>query len=296
MEPVSRYQVFCRIAETGSFTRTAEQLHYTQSAVSQSVQALERDLGVTLLQRSRSGVTLTRDGAQYYPYIQQIAAAEAALARKKEEMEGLLKQRILIGGFSSIGRHILPPAMERFRAAYPDVRFEIRQGDYSDVYRWVQEGTVDLGFIDADAAGTLERKELYREPLLAVLPQDHPLARQDTVSMAELLRQPFIMLAEGENSSVRALFAAQGLAPQPAYEVYDDYSILAMVRRGLGVSVLFRNVLRGYDDGVAVRPLAEGPFRVMAVIWKDLSVMPLAARRFLDILISEVPIHEKDLL
>ena len=165
MEPCSRYQLFCKVIETGSFTRTAEQLHYSQSAVSQSVQALERELGVTLVVRAKDGIRLTADGSQFYPFIRSISAAEEALQRKKTEMQGLQKQTVCIGSFSSVGRSVLPPVMKRFRESYPSVHFVLKQGDYTDIHRWVSEGQVDFGFLDAEAVGELPAFALYREPL-----------------------------------------------------------------------------------------------------------------------------------
>lgn len=280
MEAISRYQIFCRIIENASFTRTAEQLHYSQSAVSQSVKALERELGVTLVLRAKDGVRLTADGEQFCPFIQQIAAAEDALNRKQREMQGLLRQTISIGCFSSVGRHILPPAIERFKQQYPTVHFELKQGDYSDIRRWVLEDQVDLGFIDADVAEGLDHEVLYEEPMMAVIPPDHRLAQKPVLSMCELTGEPFILLDEGDRNSVRKQFEKADLTLQAEYSVYDDYTIMSMVRQKLGVSALFANVLKDYESGLAIRPFAEEPKRSIALAWKDMTVMPLAARRF----------------
>ncbi len=280
METISRYQIFCRIIENASFTQTAKQLHYSQSAVSQSVKALERELGTTLVLRAKDGVRLTADGEQFYPFIQQIAAAEDALNRKQKEMQGLLRQTVSIGCFSSVGRHILPPAIEAFRREYPTVHFELKQGDYSDIRHWVLEGQVDFGFIDADVTEGLDHKILYEEPMMAVIPPDHRLAEHDVISMRELAGEPFILLDEGDQNSVTKQFEKEGLTLQAEYSVYDDYTIMSMVRQRLGVSALFSNVLKGYETGVAIRPFAEDPKRSIALVWKEMSVMPLAARRF----------------
>ena len=287
MESVSRYQIFCRIIENAGFTKTAEELHYSQSAVSQSVKALERELGVTLVTRAKDGVRLTADGEQFFPFIQQIAAAEDALGRKQKEMQGLSRQTVTAGCFSSVGRHILPPAIQAFRQIYPTVHFELKQGDYSDIRRWVLEDQVDFGFIDADAAEGLNSQVLYQEKLLAILPKDHRLAAKQIVSMQDLSKEPFILLDEGEQNSVRKHFEAQNVVLQEEYSVYDDYSIMAMVRQKLGVSALFENVLKGYETGLALRPFAEAPKRSIALVWKDMKVMPLAARRFAESLLKD---------
>ena len=86
---ISRYGVLCRVVEQGSFTHAAEDLGYSQSAVSQNVRALEQETGVTLLSRRKDGVQLTQDGQEFYPYIQSIFQAEQALERKRQETMGL---------------------------------------------------------------------------------------------------------------------------------------------------------------------------------------------------------------
>lgn len=89
---ISRYGIFCKIIETGSFTKTAELLGYSQSAVSQTIKALEQETGTTLINRRKDGTLLTVDGAAYLPYFQQIYQAEEALERKEREMRGAGKQ------------------------------------------------------------------------------------------------------------------------------------------------------------------------------------------------------------
>ena len=126
---ISRYGIFCRVVEQGSFTRAAEELGYSQSAVSQNVRALEQETGVTLLSRRKDGVQLTQDGQEFYPYIQSIFQAEQALERKRQETMGLQNSLIRIGTFTSVSRNLLPPMMKRFKEKYPDVRFVLRQGE-----------------------------------------------------------------------------------------------------------------------------------------------------------------------
>ena len=113
-----------------------------------------------------------------------------------------------------------------------------------------------------------------------MLPPGHPLTGQGRVSLEELAAEPFILLDEGEYSLPLDAFARQGLTPRIEYKVYDDYSILAMIRQGLGVSVLYRLVLAGFGEGLAVRPVEEPLERTVALAWRQWETLPLAARRF----------------
>ena len=120
---ISRYEIFCRVIETGNFTRVAEELGYSQSAISQTIKALEQELDTVLVHRRKDGIFLTRDGMQFFPYIQSIYNAEKALARKQTEIQGLERSVITIGTFTGVSRVLLPKLMRDFKVKYPDVRF-----------------------------------------------------------------------------------------------------------------------------------------------------------------------------
>lgn len=286
---ISRYGVFCEVIESGSFTRAAENLGYSQSAVSQTVRAMERELGTTLVTRGKNGVALTADGEGYLPYIRAIHGAEAALEEKRREMAGLENSEIRIGTFTSVSRNLLPQLMQAFQVRYPGVHFVLRQEEYRGIGQWVREGSVDLGFINLLAAEDLCAEPLYRDEMVAVLPEGHPLAKKKTLSLGDIAGEPFILLDEGSHSVPLTAFEKKGLSPRVVYKVYDDYSILAMVRQGLGVALLYRLVVAGFEEGLAVRPIEEELERTVALAWKNWETLPLAARRFGSFIREQTP-------
>ena len=282
---ISRYGIFCKVLELGSFTKAAHFLGYSQSSVSQTIKTIENELGVALIDRKKGGIGLTPDGKEYFPYIQGVYAAEKALEQKENEMAGLENTTIRIGTFTSVSRTLLPPLMKAFLKEYPTVSFVLRQGEYTGIEQWISEGSVDLGFVCADAVTETETRVLYEDEMMAVLPMEHPLAGKNLLSLAQLVEEPFILLDEGDYSVSVESFRRQGLVPRIKYQIYDDYTILAMVKQGLGISFLYTNVLRGFDHGTAVRPLDDPPRRKVALAWKNRSTMPYAARRFADFVI-----------
>ncbi len=110
----SRYQIVCTVVDRGSLKGAADELGYTQSAVSQAVKALERELGTTLIERGKQGVSLTRDGKQYLPYLRQIVTAEAELEGKRQELLGLSSTDIRIATFTNVSRTVLPRVIRDF--------------------------------------------------------------------------------------------------------------------------------------------------------------------------------------
>ena len=278
---LTRYYVFLKVVETGSFTRAAQELDYTQSAVSQMIQTLEEELCATLFHRSKSGITLTPDGQEYLPFIRAVCNACDELRRKRREMEGLEGSVIRIGTFTSVSRNWLPLLIKQFKELYPSVQFELLQGEYTNISQWIKEGSVDFGFVNPTAVSGLKTIPLYQDEMLAVLCPGHPLAVQKRLTLRSLAAEPFILLDEGEHSVVLDAFASEGLTPNLQYKVYDDYSIVSMVEQGLGVSVLYRPVLQNIAQNLVTLPLDSPVTRTVAVACRDSRALSGASRTFL---------------
>ena len=237
MKVKSKYDIFCRVAELESFTKAASELGYSQSAVSQIIKSLEDDMGARLIIRGRGGFELTSEGEAYLPYFEAIRHAEEALERKKQEINEMQDATIYVASFTSVSREMLPELMKSFKAIHPGVDFVIKQGEYNSIINSIEQGEVDFGFISSHFDGGLESCHLYDDELVAVLPEDHPLAAKETVRMSDLTEDPFILFDEGKDyNTVMEAFRERGLEPKIEYEIYDDYSILGMVRRGFGIS------------------------------------------------------------
>lgn len=279
---MNRYEVFIKVVECGSFTKAAEVLDYTQSAVSQMVHTLEEELSTTLLLRSKNGVILTADGEAYYPYICSINNAHRELEEKYREMQGLGGGKIRIGSFTSVSRNWLPGLMKVFKEKYPDVRFELFQGEYTNIGQWIKEGRVDFGFVVPNAVSGLQVLPLYTDEMVAVLPKNHPLSSKKTVALADLADCPNILLDEGELSVPLNAYEKNHLEPNIQYRVYDDYSIITMVEQELGVSILYKAVVQNLERSCAVRPIEPIVERTVAIACKNRKTLPVASRYFMD--------------
>lgn len=282
----SRAGVCVRVAEKGSFTAVAEELGYTQSAISQQVRSLEEELGCILLERRRDGVRLTKDGSVLMPYLEAISYAEDALSRRQRELSGLVGSEISIGTFTSVSRNILPPLMKGFKEVWPEVHFVLRQGEYTSIADWVREGELDLGFTDMEDAEGLQRVPLLADEMMAVVPHGHRLAGKRTVSLEDLAAEPLIVLDEGESSVALRSFEHAGITPKVEYTVTDDCSILQMVREGLGVTLLYELMLSNYDTGLLTKHVRERPKRNICLVWRSDETLPLASKRFAEKVIS----------
>lgn len=283
---MNRYEVFIRVVETGSFTKAAQALHYTQGAVSQMVHTLEEELNTTLICRSKNGNTLTADGIEYLPYIREVALSTQNLKKKHSELMGLENAVIRIGTFASISRTRLPAWMHTFKQKNPSVRFETLQGEYSTIADWIQNGVVDFGFVCSESVNNLEMVPLWKDDMQAVLPLHHPLAALDVVPLQQLVQEPFILLGEGKHSLPMEYFQKYHLTPQVSYRIDDDYTIMSMVGQNLGVTVLYSPVLQNSPPDLAIRPITPKISRTVTIAYRNLSVLPIASRKFIEFILK----------
>ncbi|MFD1706089.1 LysR family transcriptional regulator [Siminovitchia sediminis] len=282
---MKRYHVFLKVIEKGSFTKAASELGYTQSAVSQMIHALEEELATTLISRSRKGVTLTPDGEEFLPFIKKVNNSYRELLEKSREMQGLENGNIRMGTFTSVSCHWLPSVMRDFKQLYPSVHFHLQQGEYTSIVQYINEGSVDFGFVNPEAADGLETVELKQDHMLAVLPQEHPLASQPTVSLKELSNEPFILLEEGKLSEPLEAFKANGLQPKIEYRVIDDYTIMSMVENGLGISILSELVMNKVSYRFVAKEVTPPIIRTIGIAYKNKKTLPIASRYFIDFII-----------
>lgn len=284
---MNRYHAFITILETGSFTKAAEELGYTQSAISQMVQTLEEELSTILLMRSRRGVTLTPDGAELLPYIRKLANTHRELMEKQKEMRGLQRGIIRIGVFASVSCHWLPGLMKDFKTRYPAVIFELHQGEYTSIEKLVKDGSVDFGFINPDAVTNLRTIPLKQDEMLAVIPCNHPLAAREKVSLEELLNEPYILLEEGQLSEPLEYFKQHDLHPNIQYRVFDDYTIMSMVEKGLGISILPELILNRISYNIVTKKIHPSIVRTIGIAFKNKETLPIASRHFIDFLVKQ---------
>lgn len=285
---MNRYIALQRVVELGSFSKAAEAMGYSQSAVSQMIASLEEELSIKLVNRSRAGVRLTLEGAQLYPQIEGLIRQYRAVQEKTDEIKGLETGTIRMGTLASISAHWLPGLLKEFQARYPGVEFVIHQGDYTSILEWIKTGAVDFGFVNPRAVAGIETIVLKEGAMLAVLPEDHPLGEREVVPLELLAREPFILLEEGHYYEPLEAFRSVGAVPNVKYTIHDDYAIMTMVEAGLGVSILAELVLHRTSYRLRLRATEPPISRTIAIGCKDRAGLPIACRRFIGLLRSRL--------
>lgn len=285
---MNRYLALQKIVELGSFSKAAEAMGYSQSAISQMISSLEEELSIKLVNRFRTGAELTLEGKELYPQIEKLIFQYDSVQEKTKEIKGLETGVIRMGTLASISAHWLPKLLKEFQEQYPGVEFVIHQGDYTSIYEWIKTGAIDFGFVNPKAVSGIETTVLKEGAMLAVLPEEHPLAQNDVIPLAALASEPFILLEEGHYYEPLEAFRSIGVSPDIKYTIHDDYAIMTMVEAGLGVSILAELVLHRTNYKIKICATEPEISRTIAIGYKDKSGLPIACKRFIERLRSHL--------
>ena len=282
--PLLKYLAFVRTVEKGSFTKAAEDLHYAQSSVSKMIADLETEWGMTLLERSKNGVRLTSAGEELLPFLRKALCGYRELEGQIFRMKGLESGIVRIGTFSSVAIHWLPNIFSRLQKDYPGIEYEMLLGDYDEVERWIEEGRVDCGFLRLPTAGHFDTIPLERDEYKVILPVGHPLAKRETITPEDLNGQPFLLLEHGGKTEVSDLLNTYHVTPDVRFTTWEDFAIMAMAEKGMGIGILPSLILRRVPYRIEIRPLSKPYYRSVGLAMKDREHLTPAAQKFLDYL------------
>lgn len=281
---IQKYMAFVKAVEFGSFTKAAEALDYTQSAISRMINDLESEWGILLFERGRGGITLTSDGLKLFPQLKRVCNEHEMLLVQIEDLHDIQSGIIRIGTFSSVATHWLPNIIKMFKKDYPGIDFELLLGDYTEIESWISEGRVDFGFLRLPTKTEMETIVVEQDRLMVVLPQDHPIANCDKFPISELVNSPFMLLEKGAKAEVSEIFEQHQISPQISFTTWDDYAIMSMVENGLGISILPELILQRIPYQIIAKELEVPAFRNIGIGMREQKSLSLAAKRFLEYL------------
>jgi DNA-binding transcriptional LysR family regulator len=255
-----RLEYFAAVARHGSFTRAAEELWITQSALSQQVRRLEAELGVALLRRTSRGAALTPAGEELLPRAEAILA-EVALARADlDRHAGVTRGRVRVAA-TTMDTPRLPAALAAFHREHPGLQIALRHAPAAEIAALVASGAADVGVASphGDPPPGVEAIALAEQPLRVLLPPGDALAGETGVAVAALRGRAFILAEPGTALRATVMAACQdaGFSPVPLFEVSDPGTVRFLAHAGLGVSVVPASWLEQPGPDVAVADLAE---------------------------------------
>ena len=279
-----KYRAFLVAARLGSFTKAGEALGYSQSGISRMIADLEHAWNVKLLERDRGGVRLTSEGHELAPAVQAVVDEHGRLQARIDSMSGLETGLIRIAAVTSVTTHWLPSIIKRFREDYPNIDYEITTRGYSEVERMIAEGQVDCGFVRLPTRPSFDTIYLGRDELKVVMAADHPMAGVDYFPIRALGEYPFMTIDKQGDSDIAAMLDKYDIRIQPSMTPRDDYAVLAMVEKGLGISVQPNLLLQRLPFDIVAKSFDEPQYRELALAMRNRDAVPLATRRFIDYL------------
>jgi DNA-binding transcriptional LysR family regulator len=280
---------FIAAAELGQVSHAAVELNVSQSAVTAAIKQLEDLLGTRLLVRHASGVSLTLEGARFLPQARAIAAAVAEAMRVSGEAP-TVEGRVRVGVSYTIAGYFLPPYLARFRRAYPGVTVELRETHRTAIEDGLVRDQLDLAVMltsNLENTDQLRCETLFRSARRLWLPVDHPLQKAERVSLADVAREPYIMLTVDEAAfTARRYWDRTPHQPNVIFQTSSVEAVRSMVAAGMGVTILSDMVYRPWSlDGQRIdkRALAEEvPTMDAGLAWKRDLVASPAVRAFRD--------------
>ena len=277
------------VADTGTFSGAAEQLGYTQSAISQQVGALERIVGTLLFERpgGRRPVRLTAAGKLLLSHARTVLARVSFAAADLRALASGDQGELRVGTLPSIGTKVLPRVIGSFRTAWPGIEIVLRESrDSADLIRAVETGDVDVTFIEIGLHDTemLEVRPLLDDPLVFLAPAAAPEARHAVADIAHISRLPMIGTRNaGCRQIIDDVFRQVPVSPTYVFRSDDNPTIQGLVGSGLAYAVLPLLTVDENDPNVAIIPLRpEHPPRRLGIAWHPRRRPAPALRPFVD--------------
>ena len=261
-----KLEILVAAADLGSFTKASEVVGYTQSGLTHMMDALEREIGLPLLRRTHSGVELTEYGAQLMPEIRAFLRANSSLQNRIDALKAQARTTIRIAAYSSIAMHWMPEILYRFRRLCPDVDVDLRMVDHAlEPFELLEAGRTDVIFASRQPGQRCDWTPLYDDALYAILPRAYPLRGRTAFPLQEFAGQEFLMPYGRFDRDVDAAMAQVGvrLNARPAY--VDDETVIRMVGRGLGVTMMSELMIRGRTDDVLCVPVTPRSIRELGM-------------------------------
>ncbi|MGB0466417.1 MAG: LysR family transcriptional regulator [Pontibacterium sp.] len=280
---------FQAVAQTGSFTRAAKQLHIAQPALSMAIKKLETSLELNLFHRHERRISLTDEGRKLLQHSQRILQALDDARLEMDELKGLSKGEVRVGIPSMLGSYYFPPILMAFRHQYPHLNLSVIEGGTWQLQQMLEQGELDLAIIVAEfVPPALEATTFLNAQMLVTVNRDHKLAEQKTVSVDAFFAEELVMFKEGyfHRKIIDRMASTSGCVPDISFETNLIPLIKAIVRQGFGISTLLGMVIEDDPELIGL-PFAEPVWLDLSIAWRKDGYLSRANRAFVDFLLEQ---------
>ncbi|MEO6013876.1 MAG: LysR family transcriptional regulator [Devosia sp.] len=294
-------QYFIAVAEEGTVSGAAQSLSISQSAVTEAIKELESDLGVTLFERHRRGLTITHKGHQFYRHANRILADVQDARRSFASEAAAPPSHLSLGVTSLVAGYVLSDLLARFRRAYPAVGVSAIEdnGDYLE--HLLIGGELDVAVMvisNLRDRNALQAEIFETSPYRLWLPLGHKLASAESIELPDIASEPLIMLTVDETEeNTGKLLSALGAKPHVAFRTRSVEAVRSLVATGAGVALLPDLVYRPWSlegDRIESRDISGAlPVVQVGMVWRRGSSLPQAARDFIGIAQAQVAARQR---
>ena len=229
------------VSREGNFSRAAAQCHVSQPSLSQQILKLEEELGERLFDRMKREAKLTPHGEAFLPRAVRILEEVDAARREASDAHGLLRGRLIVGVLPTIAPYLLPQVLAEFAEKFPGVELIVHEDTTARLLKLAQAYEIDFALASRPIQDQrMEVKDLFTEELRLALPRGHRLARKRTVRLADIEKEPFIVMKEGHclGDQVLNFCERRDLKPTINFRSAQLETIQALVRSGVGISLV----------------------------------------------------------
>lgn len=273
---MNKHNVIKTVYEMKSISCAANKLNYTQSAVSQIIKGFEKEVGVKIFKRSKSGVELMPNAEEIMKCIIEICNLEEKINDISDNLTSLDTGYIRIGTIQSIAYNWLPKILDRFSEDYPNISFDIVVDKFDELVKKVKSNQLDIIFVSEYSVPDMNFVKLYIDELVLITPVKHKLSSQITVPISKLKDEKFILSADGLSYETGIIFNRNGIDPEIKYKVNEDFTVIKLVESGFGVAILPKLLLENTPFNVSIRNFSEHYNRVLGVAYsKDIEITPV---------------------
>lgn len=262
-----RYRIVKQIMESGSFTKAAEKLNMTQSAVSHAVGTFENELGFPIFIRNKSGVGLTSEGESIRPHIETLVITEDRLYNEVNAINAVEAGTLRVGSFATASSRILPPIMKIYDERYPNIKVELIDSDYEIIKEKLEDGSIDIAVLEEKYID----KDYYKLPylydeLMVVVPNLPTFQGLKSMPIGGIPGYPFIMPDNDQDTFLKQLLKKFDVAPNIKYRFQLLSTVFAMIEVGLGITIVSETALKTYKFDVLMIPLEPKLYRNVSLV------------------------------
>ncbi|OLQ75484.1 LysR family transcriptional regulator [Photobacterium proteolyticum] len=287
---IKRLHYFTVLAQTGNFTKAADQLGIAQSALSISIQKLEQQLELKLINRTERQMSLTADGQVLLRHARKILEDVDQAKKELQELKGLDSGVINFGVSAMLGSYYLPDTLALFKQTYPGIQINIQEAGTATLEKMLLDGQLDLALIRSDRShDQIRHVTLAKEQIVACVPSTHPFAVKGSITLEQFCQQPLVLFRDGYflREAVSRYCQQQKITPDIRFETNLIELLKSLVRKEIGICTCLPIILGNETDLVTVPFEPPIPLH-LGIGWKSSHYLSSAARAFVSFLQTEL--------